>query len=78
MKRYLKKKKYYTNGIRNYVRKWGSDDQEIMKQIGVQYRLVGVFVEQGKWKKMIRHPLFTVAMYYLRLRVAIGYLQNKR
>ena len=77
MKRYLKKKSYYSNGIKNYVRKWGPNDQETMKQTGVRYRLMGVFVENGKWKKMMRQPLFTMAMYLLRFRVAIEYLQNK-
>lgn len=78
MKRYLKKKNYYTVGIKNYLRKWGLNDQETMKQTGVRYRLIGVFVEKGKWKKLIRHPLCMIAMYCLRLRVAIGYLQNTK
>jgi glycosyltransferase involved in cell wall biosynthesis len=78
LKSYLKKKKYYSNGIKNYVRKWGPNDQETMKQTGVWYRLMGVFVEKGKWKKLIRHPLFMIAMYCLRLSVAVGYLQNKK
>lgn len=78
MKRYLEKKNYYTTGIRNYVRKWGVNDPETMKQTGIWYRLMGVFLEKGKWKKLLRHPLFTIAMYYLRLRVAIEYLQSKK
>ena len=77
MKRYLKKKNYYTDGIKNYVRKWGSTDQETMKQTGVWYRLMGVFVEKGKWKKLVRHPIFTIAMYGLRLRVALTYLLSR-
>jgi len=78
MKRYLKKKKYYANGIKNYIRKWGPTDPETIKQIGIWYRLMGVFVEKGKWKKLLRYPLFTIAMYYLRLRVALGYRQSSR
>ena len=77
MKGYLKKKKYYANGIKNYVRKWGPNDPETMKQTGVWYRLMGVFVEKGNWKKLIRYPLFTVAMYGLRLRVALTYLLSR-
>ncbi len=76
MKRYLKKKNYYSDGIKNYVKKWGADDSEIMKQVGVFYRLLGVFVEKGKWKKLLRHPIYLIAMYCLRLRVAAGYLQS--
>ena len=78
MKRYLKKKNYYSNGIKNYVRKWGSNDPETKKQIGVWYRLMVVFVEKDKWKKLIRHPLHMIAMYCLRLRVALGYLQSTK
>lgn len=76
IKKYLKKKKYYTIGIKKYIEKWGSNDPETMKQLGMRYRLIGVFVEKGKWKKLIRHPLFTSSMYYLRLRVALEYLQS--
>jgi glycosyltransferase involved in cell wall biosynthesis len=75
MKRYLKKKNYYSNGIKSYVRKWGPNDPETKKQVGIWYRLIGVFVEKGKWKKLIRQPLLAIAMYYLRLKVAIGYFQ---
>jgi hypothetical protein len=47
-----------------------------MKQVGVSYRLLGVFVEKGKWKKLMRHPIYVIAMYCLRLRVAVGYLRS--
>lgn len=77
MKRYLKKKNYYSNGVKNYVRKWGPSDQETTKQVGVWYRLMGIFVEKGKWKKLVRNPLFMIAMYYLRLRVALTYLLSR-
>jgi glycosyltransferase involved in cell wall biosynthesis len=76
MKLYLKKKKYYTNGIKKYVRKWESDNSETIKQTGIWYRLMGVFIEKGKWKRLIRNPLLTVAMYSLRFRVAIEYLRS--
>ena len=77
MKRYLKKKGYYTDGIQKYVKKWGSEDSETVKQVGFRYRLIDVFVENGKWKNLIKHPLLTVAMYFLRLRVAISYMRNR-
>ena len=78
MKRYLKKKGYYTDGIQKYIQKWGSNDLETSKQVGMRYRLMGVFVEKGKWKKLIKHPLFALGMYFLRLRVAIGYLRSAK
>jgi hypothetical protein len=73
----LKKKKYYTSGIQKYIRKWGLTDPETMKQISIRYRLMGVFVEKGKWKKLVRHPLFAIAMCYLRFRVALAYLLSR-
>jgi glycosyltransferase involved in cell wall biosynthesis len=75
VKRYLKKKGYYTNGVQKYVKKWGSNDSEVAKQIGIRYRIVGIFVEKGKWKNLIKHPLLTAAMYFLRLSVAAEYLK---
>ena len=78
MKVYLNKKNYYLKGIKAYVRKWGPNDQETMKQVGVWYRLIGIFVETGKWKKLVRHPIFVIAMYYLRLRVAKEYLTRSK
>ncbi len=74
--RYLKKKGYYTYGIQKYIQIWGFNDTETMKQIGARYRLVDVFVENGKWKKVLQHPLLAIAMYWLRFRVALAYLQN--
>jgi glycosyltransferase involved in cell wall biosynthesis len=78
MMKYLKKKGYYTNGIQKYIKKWGSDDIETTKQVGVQYRLLGVFVENGKWKKLVKHPLYMLGMYFLRFRVAIGYFKSAK
>jgi len=78
IKRYLEKKVYYTDGIQKYIEKWGSDDLETAKQVGVRYRFVGVFIEKGKWKKLMKHPLFAFGMYFLRLRVAIDYLQSAK
>ena len=73
IKRYLRKKGYYSDGIQNYIKKWGPTNLETIKQTGVQYRLVGVFVEKGKWKRLIQHPIFMAAMYFLRIVVAIEY-----
>ena len=78
MNRYLKKKGYYTDGIRKYIEKWGSGDIDTAKQVGVRYRLIGVFVEQGKWKKLVSHPVLMFGIYFLRLRVAMGYLRSAK
>ncbi len=77
MKRYLEKKGYYTDGIQKYINKWGKEDSETAKQTGFRYRLFGVFFEKGKWKNLVKHPLLTIAMYFLRFRVAIKYVRNR-
>lgn len=77
IKSYLNKKNYYVDGIRNYAAKWGPNDSETTKQIGAWYRLIGVFIDEGKWKKLIRRPLLAIAMYKLRVEVAITYYLNR-
>jgi glycosyltransferase involved in cell wall biosynthesis len=54
--KYLAKKEYYSKNIDVYIKKWGKDDPDVKKQFGIYYRYLGVFVENGKWKKLIRHP----------------------
>lgn len=76
MKRYLEKKTYYNDGIKQYIDKWGKSDIVTQKQTGLKYRLFVVFLENAKWKILVRHPLLTAAMYFLRLRVAIRYVKN--
>ena len=78
IKRYLKKKEYYTDGIQNYIEKWGIKDPETLRQVGISYRIFGVFVENGKWKRLLRHPVQATAMYCLRLLVAIKYIQTPK
>jgi glycosyltransferase involved in cell wall biosynthesis len=77
MQRYLKKKGYYTDGINKYVAKWGLGDSETAKQTGMRYRLFGVFVEDGKWRRLFGNPLLALGMYFLRFRVSIQYIKNK-
>lgn len=51
LKKYLNKKSYYAKSFGAYISKWGADDPEIKKQFGFYYRFIGVFIENGKWKK---------------------------
>lgn len=78
LKRYLKKKNFYAESMSRYVKKWGKDDPIVKKQLSAPYRLLGVFVENGNWKRLIRHPLLTLGMYLLRFMVGITYLRHKR
>ncbi len=76
--KYLNKKDYYTKGFSIYINKWGKNDAVIRKQFGITYRYLVVFIENGKWKKLIMHPVLTSGMYALRFIVGILYLRNKR
>ncbi len=77
LKRYLLKKKAYTGDVGEYVRMWGKNDPDVRRQVGFFYRYVGVFVENGKWKKLVTHPLLTIGMYVLRGCVGAVFLWKK-
>lgn len=78
LKKYLKKKGYYSKTFANYIQKWGRNDLIIKKQFGFWYRLFGVFLEDGKWKRLLRHPLLTLGLYSLRFMVGVQYLPQIR
>jgi len=75
LKKYLEKKSYYSKTIDRYLEKWGKDEIIVKKQLEPWYRLFGVFIENGKWKKLITHPLLALCMYFLRFMVGVQYLQ---
>lgn len=77
VKRYLSKKGKYAEIFNGYIKKWGKDDPDIKKQLGFWYRYFGVFIEKGGWKKLLRHPILTGGMYFLRLGVGVVYLHQK-
>lgn len=72
--RLLRKKKYYAKNFNKYLEKWGYADPIVKKQLGFRYRFWGVFTEKGKWKRLLRHPFLTLAMYFLRTTVGISYV----
>ena len=72
--KYLNKKAYYAKSFDKYIEKWGEDDGDIKKQFGFYYRFIKVFVENGKWKKFIRHPILALGMYFLRIMVGLKFL----
>lgn len=75
LRKYLAKKRYYAGGIERYRHKWGSGDAVVKKQLGLWYRYFGVFLEEGKWLKVISHPVLSLAMCALRVLVGINYLR---
>jgi glycosyltransferase involved in cell wall biosynthesis len=75
--RYLGKKRYYASWLAAYERKWGRDDPDVAKQLGAGYRLVGVFVENGKWRRLLRSPTLALGMCLLRAMVGATYLWER-
>ena len=77
LNKYISKKGYYSKTFDNYIKKWGKNDRDVGKQFGIYYRFLGVFIEKGKWKKLLLHPILTLGMYYLRFLVGIKFLGRK-
>jgi glycosyltransferase involved in cell wall biosynthesis len=74
LKKYLAKKGYYAQKFDAYIAKWPKNDPDIKKQLGFYYRFIGVFVEKGKFKKILAHPILTGGMYFLRGLVGVKFL----
>lgn len=77
LKKYLAKKAYYSQSFAFYIQKWGKDDPDVKKQFGFWYRYFGVFLEKGKWKRLIRHPILAAGMWFLRGLVGASYIFSK-
>ena len=75
-KRMLEKKAYYTKSFAPYKAKWPGHPA-VKKQFSPFYRFVGVFVENGKWRKILRHPILFAVVIFERLSVGVVYLLNK-
>jgi glycosyltransferase involved in cell wall biosynthesis len=77
LKKYLKKKSYYSKNFDRYIKKWGGSDEIEKKQVGFCYRYFGVFAKSGKWKRLLKHPVLTLGMFILRFLVGLRYLWLK-
>lgn len=71
---YIKKKLAYSGSINSYIKKWGKNDEIIKKQFGIRYRFLTVFIENGKWKKLLKKPHLAISMYILRGLIGLLYL----
>ena len=61
---YFKKKAYYCKSMKRFIERNPYD-----KVLDPFYRCFGIFVEKGKWKKILRHPilfLFVLAIIFIR------------
>lgn len=67
LKDYINKIYYYSTNLGVYIDKWGTGDRDIKDQFGIYYRSVGVFTENGKWKKLVCSPILSFNMYLLKI-----------
>jgi glycosyltransferase involved in cell wall biosynthesis len=74
---YIFKKDKYVPTFDDYIKKWGKTDPDIKKQFDWKYRYIGVFTENGKWKKVIAHPLLFLGVIALRFMVGLVYISQK-
>ena len=74
---YFRKKFSYSVAYSRYIKKWGELDPDIRKQFGLYYRFFGVFMENGKWIKIIKKPHLALGMYFLRFIVGLLFLLRR-
>ena len=69
---YCKKKAYYTKSMKWYIKKWPNDPC-----INLKYRCFTIFVEKGKWKELLRHPVLTAGVIFLLITRGIIYATQR-
>ena len=72
-RRLISKKAYYAKSMAAYQAKW-KGHPALKKQFGLGYRYFWVFVENGKWRRLLRHPILAAVMYAERVAVGATYL----
>lgn len=75
--RYLTKKTYYGGSFEAYIAKWPAGDPDIKRQFGLPYRFFGVFLESGRWERLVSHPRLAFGMYFLRFLVGFMFVLDK-
>lgn len=73
---YVAKKQRYFDGLEIYKKKW-NNDSEVKKQIGFFYRMIWVFVEKNKWRRLFKHPVLSIAMLLLRTMIGLEYVVSR-
>ena len=73
--RLMSKKAYYAKSMSAYQAKWAGHPA-LKKQFGLFYRYFWVFVENGKWRRLLGHPVLAAVMYLERVAVGAVYLSS--
>jgi hypothetical protein len=55
----------------------GKSDPDIRKTVGFLLPLFGVFIERGKWLLLLKHPILSLSMYFLKIAVWCKIYQTK-
>lgn len=74
LKKYISKKKYYSKNFNKYLDKWDRGGLDLKKQFGFWYRFFGVFIENGKWRKLVSNLHLVFGMYFLRFLVGLSFI----
>lgn len=69
---YFKKKAYYTKSMREYA-KLSPNDQ----CLDFKYRCFTVFIENGKWKKIVKHPIAFIGIMLMVLIRGVIYVRGR-
>ena len=57
---YCRKKAYYTKSMKRYAEKWPNDPC-----LNIKYRVWTVFTENGKWRKLLKHPVLSLGILFV-------------
>lgn len=57
---YCRKKAYYTKSMKKYIDKWPNDPC-----MNFKYRCWTIFTENGKWRRLLKHPILTLGVVFL-------------
>ena len=80
--KYLSNKGRYISGSKKYQEKWKKRNKKlyhqiVKKQYSAYHRLIGIFVENGKWRKMIKNFHLYIIVLFIRVLIGVVYfLQN--
>jgi glycosyltransferase involved in cell wall biosynthesis len=69
---YCRKKAYYSKSMKRYEQKWPNDPC-----LNLKYRCWTVFTENGKWKKLLRHPFLSIGIILILLLRGIIYVTQR-
>jgi glycosyltransferase involved in cell wall biosynthesis len=77
LKDYKHKIIYYSGNLDIYKNKH-RNNKTVEKQFSLLYRYFYVFLEKGKWKKCIFHPLAFIRMYFLKFYMGIVFVLARK